>query len=262
MDWCKTRLFGCLLKVRPTILVHFLKPLLGIKRVVIQNNDGRFYVDYVSHFGQVLVTQGLFEPETRRTIKQNLPPGGTFIDIGANEGYFSVIAAKQVGSTGRVISIEPQKRLIPIIEENARLNECNNIEVLNVAVSDKDMATTRIWLSPSTVSGSSSVVNKYFVAKPQRISSRSLDSLFKELSVNKAHLIKIDVEGFEPEVIHSASALLKSHRIDQVLIDFYLPILQKRGINPEDIHMFLETLGYRHNSQHFTRRGYNLYEKT
>jgi FkbM family methyltransferase len=74
----------------------------------------------------------------RLTIEEYLPAEGVFLDLGANEGYFTVIAARRCGPSGHVIAIEPQPRLLPILEENIRLNELNknNVRLLNVAVTD------------------------------------------------------------------------------------------------------------------------------
>jgi len=65
-------------------------------------------------------------------VKSCLPPGGIFIDLGANEGYFSVIGSKLVGMAGRVLAFEPQSRLQPVINRNSTLNSCDNVEVLPI----------------------------------------------------------------------------------------------------------------------------------
>jgi len=76
------------------------------------------------------------------------------VDLGANEGYFTVIGARLCGDTGRVLAIEPQLRLLPVIEENVRLNNVADVTLVNVAIGDQP-GTVEMQLTPSTNNGGS-----------------------------------------------------------------------------------------------------------
>src|SRR5258708_5878695 len=124
----RVRLFGPLLrKTRPAALATHLKRLLGIKRTVVRTARGSFFVDPVSHLGEFLIREGEYEPDMTATLRRHLQPGSVFADVGANEGYFSVLGGQIVGPAGRVIAIEPQARLRAVVEENIRLNGLQNV---------------------------------------------------------------------------------------------------------------------------------------
>jgi 23S rRNA U2552 (ribose-2'-O)-methylase RlmE/FtsJ len=97
-----------ILKVRPAFIASFLKRLLRVKRCVVKTINGNFFVDQLSNFGQGILSQTGYEPDLVDALKKILREGDVFLDIGANEGFFSIIASKLVGKTGKVISIEPQ----------------------------------------------------------------------------------------------------------------------------------------------------------
>ena len=256
----KQKLYRWLLKIRPTILVHYIKTLLRFKRVVVENNAGIFWVDPVSHMGQAIILN-TFEPDTLRLIQSLLNEDEIFMVVGANEGYFTVLASRMVGQNGRVVTIEPQKRLIEVLNRNIELNSLDNVTVVNVAVNDGSSNSTEIFLSPSTMTGSSSIVNHYFVSKKQAVTCQSLTALFNEYQINRAKLVKIDVEGYETEVIQGAIDLLQNKQIEYVLVDYHLRILQARGLDAGQIHRLLTENGYMLDSLQtdYDPSGYNLY---
>src|SRR5258706_5352934 len=144
----KQKLYKRLMSVRPTILVALIKSIAHLKRTVVTSSEGKFWIDPISHMGQA-VLEDYYEPSVQEVIKSHLHSGQTFIDVGANEGFYTVIASRLVGPQGRVVAIEPQNRLIPIIKENAKLNDCQNVTIIAAALSDGSSQQTQIWLSPS-----------------------------------------------------------------------------------------------------------------
>ena len=91
-----------LLKIRPAPLASMLKRILRVRRTVIETPLGQFWIDPVSNLGRALSQEGVYEPGMQQTLSRFLKTGGVFIDLGANEGYFAVLAAKAVGADGRV----------------------------------------------------------------------------------------------------------------------------------------------------------------
>src|SRR5690606_23517991 len=86
-----------LLRVRPAIVAEFLKRALGSERIVVSTPHGRFWVDPMSQLGGHLTRYGSFDADVQSSIEKFLPIGGTFVDLGANEGYFTVLGAKKIG---------------------------------------------------------------------------------------------------------------------------------------------------------------------
>ena len=128
-------LAALLLRIRPALLGQWIKRLLRWGRVEVQVADGRFWVDMASNFGIRVTSAEGYEPETKALLVSFLKPGMAFVDLGANEGFFSVIAARAVGPTGRVLAIEPQSRLGPVIRRNLELNDAANVTLAQVAIS-------------------------------------------------------------------------------------------------------------------------------
>src|SRR5687767_9222133 len=88
-------------KIRPAQLVVFVKKCIPIRRRYFAFNNVNLYIDPVSHFGLRILRDKIYEPQVTSFVQQLLLPGDVFIDLGANEGYFSVIASKLAGDGGR-----------------------------------------------------------------------------------------------------------------------------------------------------------------
>src|SRR5580765_7707639 len=83
-----------------------------------------------------LYIDGIYEPAEIAWVLARLEPGDVFVDVGANIGVFTVMAAKRVGPTGRVIAFEPSPSVIRYLEENVRLNELTNVTVCPLALDE------------------------------------------------------------------------------------------------------------------------------
>jgi len=143
-------------RLRPAPLSVILLKCMGLnRRRELPFGEHFFYADPSSQFGMSLLL-GSFEPGTVAALEKYLAPGGTFLDLGANEGFFSVLASKLVGPVGQVISVEPQTRLLTILQKNLSLNFCYNCRVAHCVLSDENGKAV-IHLSPSNNSGGTSL---------------------------------------------------------------------------------------------------------
>src|SRR5713226_8570232 len=79
---------------------------------------------------------GSFEHKKQTRIASALKPGSIFYDIGANAGFYSLLAARLV-SPGKVYAFEPLPRNVSYLQRHLELNETSNVEVLDLAVSDQ-----------------------------------------------------------------------------------------------------------------------------
>lgn len=247
------RLGRILLNVRPGFLAAWLKTLLRVHRFPHPTPHGVFWVDPASYFGLTLLEQGEYEPAMRVILESALKPGDTFVDLGANEGYFSVLGARLVGPSGRVLAIEPQARLQPVIKENLRLNSCANTTVAHVAISDHQGAAS-IHLAPSTNNGATSLrrPTRYAVST-ETVLLATLAEVLDTHGVSSVQLLKIDIEGWEHEAIHGSEALFRSGRIRAIVLEVHPHLLAARGLGDGDeLIAFLADCGYR---QRDTRDG-------
>jgi FkbM family methyltransferase len=240
----KQKMTRILLGIRPAFLASALKALFFLRRAVEETKYGKFFVDPVSLFGQDLISNGVYEPETIDFLKRYLRPGGTFVDVGANEGYFSVIASGLVGEKGKAVAIEPQERLQKIISKNIELNGRENIIVLPVAIGGKK-GEADLYISPGTNSGSSSFLKSTVYPLPkQKVSVLTLEDALKNEGVYGCDAIKIDVEGWEYDVIMGSRDFFKNRLAKAICLEFHGPVLKKRGFSEKIISDFLFDCGY------------------
>jgi len=246
-----SRSFSALiLRIRPAILGQWIKRLLFWSRQDVHVADGFFWVDMASNFGfRVTSAQG-YEPETKAMLSSFLKPGMAFVDLGANEGFFSVVASRLVGPTGRVLAIEPQSRLASVIRRNLDLNAASNVSLAQVAISDAD-GTADFNLAPDTNSGSSGLSRATRYTNPtQSVRLLTLDACLRENDLTSVDVMKIDVEGYEYEAILGSKELFRSRKVDRVLIEVHDNLLNSRGLCAQDISDFLISCGYACQAQH------------
>lgn len=240
-----------LLKIRPAFFASILKKYINFNRKELPTQEGIFFIDIASNFGFNLLRHDIYEPNMIRRLKTYLKPGNIFVDLGANEGYFSVIGSKLVGNHGRVIAIEPQNRLQKIIYKNLTLNQCDNVTVVQVAISNQSEQVT-LYVTPDMNTGATSMAltTRYPLSK-QEISAITLTRLFEEQKISICDLLKIDIEGYEYEAILGSPDIFTSHRVKIIALEIYSKILDKRGLSEKIIINFLLKCGYIENSLFF-----------
>jgi FkbM family methyltransferase len=233
-----------LLKVRPALFASFAATALGLnRRRLVQCEYAKLFINPISLFGAT-VLEGEFEPRMRKVLHRYLAPGGVFIDLGANEGYFSVLASKIVGSKGIVVAIEPQSRLQHVIHTNLQANECFNGRVIRCVVSDK-AGTARLSLASSTITGSSSLFRPTkYPLRTEEVQSFRLSDLLDRLGLERCDLMKVDIEGAEYDVFMSAADVLKKGLIQNIALEFHPWILERRGLRAVDLHNRMIECGY------------------
>ena len=159
--------------------------------------------------GRGLYRRGVHEPGLTKYLLDTFSnsPGGNFLDIGANIGYFSCLLGKLAGPTGKVDSIEPEPQNRQLLESNLRINNLTNVTVHSCAVGAAD-GTARMGIYKPANRGRHSLVDlescKEFIDVPVR----RLDDLLKNSGAASWTLMKIDVEGFEPFVFAGAADTL------------------------------------------------------
>jgi FkbM family methyltransferase len=230
--------------ISPSVAKRF-STMVGMGRRTIETGNGSFWIDPFSGFGSEMLARGEHEPAMIGWIHETLKPGGIFVDVGANEGYFSVIAAKQCGETGKVYAIEPQEPCHAALRENSRLNGCNNIEIVPVVVSDH-LGEAVLHLHSATNTGATSLW------KQSRSGIRNLKTvcwplqfLLDTKKIGSVDLLKIDIEGAEYEAVMGSPEVFRSGRVKALALEVHPPILAKRGLADSLIHDFLIDSGYR-----------------
>lgn len=166
-------------------------------------------------FNTISKHQSFYELGLLNFLAKHAKKGGTYIDIGANIGNHSVFFSKFLAD--QVISIEPGKELKPILEKNLNDNSVKG-KFYNIGCgkSNGECFLTRDRTHNNWGSGycSSQMENNY----SEKILIRSLDDLYFESNYPPISLIKIDVEGFEIEVLKGAQKILEKYK-PQIVIE-------------------------------------------
>ena len=232
-----------LTRLRPLELAEFLKWALRIRRQVIEVDGLRVWIDPASNVGSRLLAEGTYERILTGALPHLLEPGGVFYDIGANEGWFSITAARLVGPAGRVLAVEPQERLWPVILQNASLNHMANICLQPFAIGLHE-GEAEIHLYPSVNTGASALGGtKRRFEQSQRVRLVPLARLIEGAGVPRIDLMKIDIEGFELEALRSAGDHVGS-TIRRVVVETHGPQLTARGESVDEVFALLRRRGY------------------
>jgi len=170
------------------------------------------------------VQQGLGEPAVQKALQEHLRPGMTFYDLGANIGFFTLLAARLVEPGGRVVSFEADPEIAARLRENVRRNNFANVTVEQKA----------IWSQPGTVSfarvastdspdrGLGHVSSGIEVRNTISVEATTLDHYIYTLGHPAPDLLKCDVEGAEVEVFAGTKRLLQTKRVI-LLIEMHSP---------------------------------------
>lgn len=144
-------------------------------------------------------------PEKRRAdekfIDEYLRPGDVFLDVGANIGTSTLVAAAIVGKSGKVYSVEAHPRIYQYLRANVALNSFYHVQLFNAAVGNTE----------GTVQFSdkySDTMNHVVADNGIRVPLRTLNQLLSGDELTSIELLKIDVEGYEKFVIQGASSVL------------------------------------------------------
>lgn len=152
---------------------------------------------------------GCFESAELAFVRAHLRPGDVVLDVGANAGLYTVIAARMVGSSGHVFAFEPDDRAVALLRRNIALNGLSNVTVIEAAVSDE--TGQRQFAAASDIAMSSLAASRRADQQIQlwrTIDTIRLDDALDTYRVERAAFLKIDVEGAEKLVLEGAFELL------------------------------------------------------
>jgi FkbM family methyltransferase len=153
-------------------------------------------------------------------VNRFLKPGMVFVDVGANDGYYSLFAARRVGASGRVIAVEPSSRERANLERNLARNGLDNVIVVSAALG-AEPGVADLRLAQGKHSGHNTL-GKFAhddvqAASLERVKVQTLDSVVAELGLDRIDFVKIDVEGAEASVVAGARSVLKEMRPVMIL---------------------------------------------
>lgn len=184
-----------------------------------------------------------YEPDVCKFLQYVLKPGGTFIDCGANVGFFSIQAGALVGETGKVISIEANPDTYKLLERNLRANrfglpiQC----ALTSQAGEVELFVPGSWdvYSSLRVEG----VVEGVADHSYKVKARTLDEVIAELALSRVDLVKIDIEGGELDVLRSAPKLLNTFR-PFIIMEYGLNTWPAFNVTGEDLKQLMKDFNY------------------
>ncbi len=186
-------------------------------------------VSYNRAFQAYIVKEG-WEPETTRLFRKLAKEGDIIIDIGANIGYFTLLAAKIVGDNGKVYAFEPDTTNYNILTSNIELNALRNTITVQKAVSDRN-GKLEFYLNDSDI-GAHTIYKSNKAKRSIIVNSVTLDEYFKgrEYPID---IVKMDVEGAESAVLSGMSKIIEQNKDLKIFAEFHPPWIKRAGISPE-----------------------------
>jgi FkbM family methyltransferase len=172
-----------------------------------------------------------------------LRPDMVFVDVGANEGLYTLFAAKRVQ---QVIAVEPSKREFQRLQDNVQLNSLKNVTGCQTALSNQDgqamlkVATDHYGVH-NTLGDFPNASMQLSHMEP--VTLKRLDTLIAELQPDRVDLLKIDAEGAEVVVLQGATGVLASFH-PTILVELNENTLEKQGHHTRDVLDFLRGFGY------------------
>jgi FkbM family methyltransferase len=217
---------------------------LGKPIVRARSGDTQLYVDLRdTGVGRYLYFGGTFEPSETAFIGRHLRTGMTMIDVGANLGYHTTRAARLVGSTGRVLAIEPDPYNFALLMRNVQTNGLDNVLAENVALGAQPGRAT-LFRSPGNLGD-----HRLFASAEERreaveVPVVRLDDLCREHAMERVDLVKMDVQGYEPLVLAGMSRTLADNPHALVITEFWPHGMEAAGSSAEAFFQLISAPGF------------------
>jgi len=215
----------------------FEPPLLLADTVLRVRGIGRFALR--AGTDDIIHVLPAHEPAELALVQGTLAAGDTFVDAGANIGFYSIVASGLVGPSGRVIAVEMMPETARQLRTNVALNDATNVRVAEVALSDRDNDTVTASSSTRKLGQASIAPVRDSLVRDLSVLVRTqrLDTLLRD--VKRVRLMKMDLEGAEALALAGAFGVLD--RVDVILFENnardprVTRLLQQRGFTIREL---------------------------
>jgi FkbM family methyltransferase len=207
------------------------------------------YVDlWDSAVATNLFVKRVWEPEETKVIVGLLRKGDVFVDIGANIGYFTVLASDAVGSNGRVLAFEPDPRNLRLLRKNVDANRCENVRVepkaiieackpLTLHLSNINFGDHRVYASHDDA-----MYNQGSRRSEVQVEGITLDSYLPTGS--RVNFVKMDIQGAEYSALQGMRRVLRENHDVLFFMEFWPHGLREAGASPSALLQELIELGF------------------
>ena len=220
---------------------HLMTKLVTYDNLVLVKVDGLPMYIYPNTFETRVYLLRPFEPHTTELFRRAIKPGATVLDIGAQFGYFSLIAAKQAGWEGKVYAFEPVPANFQLLDRNIRMNGYTDIiHAVQKAIGNKQTGATLFMYEGSDSHG--------MYRHPQALVKGTISveciTIDDFLAGQPVDVIKMDIEGNEPYALEGMKQTIsKSHSLI-LFAEFAPAFLRRAGVEPSEYLAQLASLGF------------------
>lgn len=215
-------------------------------RVVSLRGGLKIKVDIGEYIGSELYYFKEFEGDTYESIQKLMIKGKCFFDIGGNIGLISLMVNQICSGNVDVHIFEPAPDNFELLKSNIEMNGMDNVVLNNVAVSSGDNATLRMYIYEDQAYNSVYMLNRVPFKSIVEVPALSIDGYIEKQGIrpDTIELMKIDVEGYEYNVLKGASRLLTEYS-PKILCEISHANLSKSGLVPHDVICSLLPYGYK-----------------
>jgi FkbM family methyltransferase len=212
------------------------KRLQGGGCLVLQTSDA---------VSQRIACEDAFEPEMRAAFLRHAARSTNILDIGANIGYYTVLATQIMRPGGRVFCFEPQPAVLSRLRRNIAVNALQNVVVYDCALCERN-GSTQFCVPADGYASHGSILHNERVATKEviTVSARRLDDVLAELGNPAIDLMKLDVEGAEKLVLEGGVALLSSSARPVILFEAHEGNTSAFGYTVFDLLQKVHAFGY------------------
>ncbi len=187
----------------------------------------------------------VFELKETEWLKAQVKEDWVFFDVGANFGYYSMLASAASRGRARVYAFEPLASNCALIERNKSLNGFDGLRVFKIALSDRE-GEVGFFVPPDSCSGVGHIVEGDADSAGGHIDTvqaTTLDSFVAQHGVERLDFLKIDVEGAETSVLRGGRETLRRFR-PRIMIEFFPEGLAKLNTSADELLALIHELGY------------------
>jgi FkbM family methyltransferase len=217
-------------------------------RVIVAREGITYDLELSQGIDLAIYLGNIYERQTKAALRKLVSPGTLVLDIGANIGAHTLHLAQLVGPTGRVLAFEPTDYAFHKLSRNLELNPSLASRVTAfpcfLTANEADQIPPAIY-SSWPLTKETGLHSKHLGREMGTglARARSLDSVLTELADRKVHLIKLDVDGFECEVLRGATKVL--HDMRPIFVMELAPyVLEERATSLDELISFFIPNGY------------------
>jgi FkbM family methyltransferase len=191
---------------------------------------------------------GTYEPEQTSWFRSCLRPGDIAVDVGASFGYYTTLSSLLVGSTGRVFAFEPSPIASVVIENAIAESGIANV-VLTRAALGRQASKVSLFLPNTPELHSPSILPSDADFVPVDVPVIRLDQFSPLANHHKIRLVKMDVEGYEPDVLEGMTGLLEAGRVENIMCEFNSGWLRRNSTTPASLLDKIQKHGFKIHAQ-------------